>query len=177
MSATTYPPYSGHDTPKWDGESPKTWDEWTDPLDQVYRPGDYVAIATISGKSPQLVIGKVTKINRVDSKGHLIVSRTTRHVDCDKDEPGARERTKYDYTLKKSISLGQWYRIEHEFIPSCTVTAYPVLDGRGFGRYGKVKPTTYRLWGNIVKVDGSGLERALEALGDDLKALAEELGS
>lgn len=44
--------------------------EWTDCLGQTYKPGDAVAYASISGKSPQLVIGEVVSIHSHDSKGN-----------------------------------------------------------------------------------------------------------
>lgn len=171
----TYPPYSGSDAPKWDGESPKTWDEWTDPLGQVYKPGDYVAVATINGKSPQMVICKVVRINRVDSKGHLICAKTSRKVDAKEGEPGARQDRKWDAARKTQVDTGVWYRLEYDYPPLCTVTAYPIIDGRGFGRYGDVKNSTYRLPGNIIKVDGSVYEAQMAALADDLADLRDEL--
>lgn len=53
---------------------PKLWSSYVDILDQTIKAGDHVAYASISGKSPQLVIAQVVRINRVDSKGEPITS-------------------------------------------------------------------------------------------------------
>lgn len=51
---------------------PKLWASYVDVLDQTIRPGDYVAYASISGKSPQMVIAQVIQINRLNSSGEPI---------------------------------------------------------------------------------------------------------
>lgn len=125
--------------------SDKTWPEWTDHLGQTYRPGDWVAVAVINGRSPQLVIAEVERINRRRSSGELITER--RHI---KDEEG-----RHTYTF--------------EDVPSCTIRAKPLIDGRGFYRSAErwvwnaesgeghheptpVRSVTYQFPGNIVKV-------------------------
>jgi hypothetical protein len=56
----------------------KEWPEWTDRRGNIYRPGDEVAYATVSGSAGYLVIGEVVKINKVDSKGK---PHETSHMD------------------------------------------------------------------------------------------------
>jgi hypothetical protein len=130
--------YKNVDLPQ---DIPKEWPEWTDHLGQTYRPGDYVAVATINGKSPQLVIALVERINRVNSKGDEIVERTY---------------------------IEGSYPSQYKTTPSCTVKAKPVIEGRGFFRWSgrtydpitkqsgfdldKVRAVTYQFPGNIIKV-------------------------
>src|SRR5258705_13890591 len=68
--------------------SNKTWDSWTDELGNTYKPGDIIAIATISRKSPQMVLAIVERINRVTSSGEEITASKW----FDHDEPIQRER-------------------------------------------------------------------------------------
>lgn len=162
-----------YDAPEWDKVSPKTWDEWTDVLGHTYRAGDYVAVSIINGKSPQMVIGKVIQINRVDSKGALIMDCETTWVECAETDEGARQhpRTK------------KWQRIHREWTDSCTVKVQPLLDARGFDRGGwngqPPKAVVYRLWENVIKVDGSLYEAkcnaAMKVAALDLSGMSEEL--
>lgn len=125
---------------EWDADKagddvPKTWPEWTDVLGQTYRPDDYVAYAMISGRSPQLVIARVVRINRVNSKGQEITTERWEN--------------------------GSWSRnAQRETVPYCTVTLLPAIDARGFSRAGK--PVTLFIPENIIKIDAD-LVRALEA--------------
>lgn len=150
---------------------PLTYDEWTDPCGNVYRPGDHVAVATISGRSPQLVIAKVVSINRVNSKGEEIGKSSfdggdpeldAALAECRKEQPrliaGANQPA-YDAWRKRYDPLVQAWRKSRKpiFHPSCTVTCLPSIDGRNFYRtkYAdgtKVKKITYQFPGNIVKV-------------------------
>lgn len=116
-----------------------TWPEWTDVLGQTYRPGDRVAIAIISGRSPQLVIGTVLQINRVDSKGEEIRKACFKRFE--------RDDGKWDYE--------RWTE------DSCTVRVRPELDARGFYRsnrgwfddkHNEARPVTYKIPENIIKV-------------------------
>ncbi len=50
----------------------KTWPYWTDCLGNIIYSGDYIAVATINGRSPQLVIAQVERINRLNSRGEEI---------------------------------------------------------------------------------------------------------
>lgn len=52
----------------------KTLESFTDPLGQVYKPGDLVAISIISGRSPRTSYGIVQSIFPEDTKGQEIVS-------------------------------------------------------------------------------------------------------
>lgn len=52
--------------------NPKLWGSYVDVLDQTIKAGDYVAYASISGRSPQMVIARVVQINRVNSSGEAI---------------------------------------------------------------------------------------------------------
>lgn len=126
---------------EWDAEKagddvPKTWPEWTDVLGQTYRPDDYVAYAMISGRSPQLVIARVVRINRVNSKGQEITTRVWPN--------------------------GHWERDASMIeVPYCTITLLPTIDARGFSRVGG-KPVTLFIPENIIKIDAD-LVHALEA--------------
>lgn len=123
----------------------KTWPFWTDVLGQTYYPGDLVAVATVNGKSPQLVLARVERINRVNSSGEEI----TKHKYFPHDEP-----------ITKLRSDGSEYqeRGEHRNMPSCTVRTKPLVDARGFGRWSTNKETgenrsvTYSIPENILKV-------------------------
>lgn len=48
-----------------------TTDKWTDSVGQEFSPGDYVAVATISGRSPQMVVAQVVSLNTHNSRGEL----------------------------------------------------------------------------------------------------------
>lgn len=132
---------------------PKTWDEWTDSVGIPFRAGDYVAVATVNNKSPQMVIGIVHRINRLDSKGQPIMARTFKGYE---QMENGRSRAVYEAT------------------PSCTVTVAPLVQGRNFHRYSDRKQT-YKFPGNIVKVDPSVLIARHEALRDELLEMEKEL--
>lgn len=113
----------------------RTWDEWTDSLGQVFRPGDLISIATISGRSPQLVIAQVIKINRVDSSGSPIQTHHTRYG---KNSDGSRNyKDRKDYTRD-----------------SCSVKAQPLF--RGWGGFidnpESERAVTYKILHSILKV-------------------------
>jgi hypothetical protein len=130
------------------------WDEWTDRLGQTYTVGDIVSVATISGKSPQLVVAEVLRINRKNSRGE---------------------------------EIGEWYydgqvRTRR---PSCTVSALPLLDARGFGRYsdfkynkatghyehtGNLKAVNYSIPANILKLAFTK-EDLFERLADETRGV------
>jgi len=108
----------------------KTWPHWTDCLGNIIYPDDLVAVSTINGRSPQLVIARVVRINRLNSKGEEIVVQQREKIN-----------DKWEWTTT----------------PSCTITAVPVIDARGFfrwsGRNGEeAKAVTYQIPSNIVKV-------------------------
>lgn len=50
----------------------KEWPHWTDILGNLIYPGDFIAVATINGRSPQMVIAQVERINRLNSRGEEI---------------------------------------------------------------------------------------------------------
>jgi hypothetical protein len=127
--------------------SDKEWDYWTDVLGQTYRVGDTVAVATVNGKSPQMVLARVERINKMDSKGKPI--------------------TKSEWVWEDSFQTYNW-REPHERkeFPSCTVTATPIVDARGFTRYSsqhwnsetkqiehtQAKKINYSIPENIIKI-------------------------
>lgn len=150
------------------------WTEWTDELGNTYHPGDLVAIATINGKSPQLVYAVVERINKVNSYGepHMVnksfeLDEPIRHErECFVIERRNRRDGYYDryYAERDSSHICNpecteyWQKEETRKVPSCTVTAKPVLDGRGFHRWstnqdGEAKSVTYSIPGNIVLVE------------------------
>lgn len=107
-------------------EADKTWPHWADALGNLIYPGDTIAIATINGRSPQLVIAEVERINRLNSRGEEITE-------------SIRE-------------MGKW-----KSVPSCSITAKPIMDARGFVRWGtkdtKVRSVTYQIPANIIKIN------------------------
>lgn len=100
----------------------KEWPEWKDKLGRIYRAGDQVAVATTRGKSPQLLIGEVIKINRVNSKNEPIGRWT---IPDPKNAPN-----------------------DKVFEPSCTVT---IKTASRWYRGGD-QIYTYQFPNNIVKV-------------------------
>lgn len=143
----------------------KEWPSWQDCLGNTYQPGDLVAIAIINGKSPQLVIARVEKINRVRSNGEEITTRKW----FDHEQPVWKKRTRrvheYAPNSYRSISytdVEEEYqeRGEYRTVPSCTVKAIPIIDARGFHRWGSEdgvnKAVTYQIPENIVKLPEEG---------------------
>lgn len=129
-----------------DTDIPKEWPEWTDSLGNVYRPGDIVAVATINGRSPQLVIARVEKINRLNSSGkEIITSQYTAYP-----EPV--------WTVNPVNGKEYWKQGEYATVPYCSVKATPLRDLRGFGRWsqkddqGNHKAVTYSIPENIIKI-------------------------
>lgn len=168
----------------------KTWPEWVDALGNTYGPGDIVAVSTINGKSPQLVIARVEKLNRINSSGKLITKR--KYFDHPEPIQKTVERKRWivnptcgheisrwtgncnmppghvgDHHNNVSWRSGYYEKYEHTFtergeyreVPSCTIQATPLVDARGFGRYGKDKETganrkvTYSIPENILLIE------------------------
>lgn len=116
----------------------KTWPHWIDRLGNMIFPGDVVAISTINGRSPQMVIAEVERINRLNSRGEEITE-------------SVRE-------------MGKW-----KSVPSCSITARPIIDARGFVRWGnwnkkdsesKTRAVTYQIPANVIKINYPRLEEA-----------------
>ena len=154
------------------------WPEWTDVLGNTYKPGDIVAVATISGRSPQMVFARVIRINRVNSSGepHMVnksfeleepirKERECYYVQRSKDPYYRRDYYSYDRMSQhvcEPSCTEYWVTHETRKVPSCTVTAEPLIDGRNFGRWstdqdGKNKAVTYSIPGNIVLVEKGNL--------------------
>jgi len=149
------------------------WPEWTDELGNTYRPGDIVAIAIINGRSPQMLIARVDRINRVNSYGEPIMVNKSFKL----DEPKRIERECYvlkrrgqgdryydryyaerDSTHVCDPSCTEWWQTEEvRSVPSCSVKATPIADLRGFGRShnhdGKAKANTYSIPENIIFIE------------------------
>lgn len=148
------------------------WPEWTDELGNTYRPGDIVAIAIINGRSPQMVIARVERINKINSRGepHMV------NKSFDLDEPIRMEKECYYVKRKNDPYYNRYYYDQNQShvckpecteywqteevrkVPSCTVTATPLADLRGFHRWssdqdGKNKPVTYSIVENIIFVE------------------------
>lgn len=150
-------------------EGSKTWPQWEDCRGNFYQPGDIVAIAIINGKSPQMILARVERINRINSSGELIWTNKTFTL----DEPIRHERECYVIKGRKNNdryyemyyqdhvcqpSCTEWLETtEIKKVPSCTVKATPILDARGFGRStdhdGKVKAVTYSIPENIILIE------------------------
>lgn len=150
------------------------WPEWVDELGNTYRPGDIVAIAIINGRSPQMIIAKVDRINKVNSYGEEIMTNKSFVL----DEPVRHERECFvmqrrneprnlyydryyaerDSTHVCEPSCTEWWQTEEvRNVPSCTVKATPIADLRGFGRTrnhdGKAKSNTYSIPENIIFIE------------------------
>lgn len=122
----------------------KEWVSWVDVLGNVIYPGDYIAVSTINGRSPQMVIAQVVRINRLNSRGEEITDR---------------KFFEYDEPIEKPRAGGGTYsaRGEYRDVPSCTITAKPLIDARGFTRWSSrngepAKAVTYQIPGNCVKI-------------------------
>jgi len=129
----------------------KEWAEWKDVLGNTYKPGDYVAVATIAGKSPQLVTGTVVRINKVDSKGNPVEVHTT--DDGDLWLKDIWQNMSYGDPARQD-AIRRWRATVQPIVtPSCTVTVLP--STRTYGSYHRAdpKPFTYRIPANIIKVD------------------------
>lgn len=107
-------------------DADKTWPHWTDILGNLIYPGDFIAVATINGRSPQQVIAKVERINRINSRGEEIVRGERRN--------------------------GKWVNV-----PSCSITARPLMDARDFHRWTKKgeenRAVTYQIPENCIKIN------------------------
>lgn len=150
-----------------DGE--KTWDMWEDCRGCFYQAGDIVAIAIINGKSPQMILARVERINRVNSSGELIWTNKTFTLDepirhereCSVRKGQARGERYYEMYYLGHVcqpSCTEWIQTtEVRKVPSCTVKATPILDARGFGRAtdhdGKAKANTYSIPENIILIE------------------------
>ena len=102
------------------------YDEWTDAIGHTIRPGDTVAVATIEGQRPVIVIGEIVRINSHDSKGQPIVGW---HY----YESGGRSQ-------------------EAQF-PSCTITVRPTGETRFDTSSRRQNLVTYRIPANVLLVE------------------------
>ena len=96
-----------------------------DVLGRAYAVGDRIAVSVINGRSPQLVIGEVTKLAALDSKKEPLSGMTV--FDFGPDS-------------RMEILTAQW-----------SVQAMPTVDARGFSRQGDRK-VTYRIPENILAI-------------------------
>lgn len=110
-----------------------TYESWIDALGNEIRPGDTVAIAIISGRSPQLVTGKIISINAYNSRG-------VRHVD-----------TRFVYKDGRIA--------DRKYVETCTITVEPTSGSRWAAERGDrrtAKKITYNFPDNMVKIaDGA----------------------
>ena len=159
----------------------KTTDEWEDSLGQKIVPGDFVAVATISGRSPQMVIAQIERLNTHDSHGKPFGAYSKAYPAVASEESDFLPRThkRYDGTTYTSPA----------HIRTVTITATPLFDGRGFrrsrGKWSyvggvyvhdgseKVRPVTYRVVGNMVKLDVEQVVAMLEK--QELEDLEKEM--
>lgn len=147
--------------------TPKTWNVWQDVLGNEFRVGDIIAVATINGKSPQLVIAEVERINRVNSYGEEIYTNKWF------DHPEPIEKIKQCWAKNQSSGYSARYYADHvckrectvfmetgetRKVPSCSVRAKPLVDARGFSRWGRTadgvnKSVTYSIPENMILIE------------------------
>lgn len=155
----------------------KTTDKWRDSLGQWFEAGDFMAVATISGRSPQMVIAQVVKINTHDAKGLPYIVQWG-------NGPAVADDGYRGYGKPP--------------VPTVTVTATPIHDGRNFhrskgkwswdkvtGKYthdgrSDVRDSTYRIIGNLVKLNEDQviellIKKEKDAEAAELAKLEEEL--
>lgn len=118
-----------------------TVDQWTDSLGQTFGPGDYVSIATINDRSPQVVFAKVRQINKTNDKGEPYYSL---------GNSSARTFRQPYYNVNATQTV--------------VVSAEPVLDGRGFYR-GDNRAVSYKIVENIVKLSDEQVQQVLNKIG------------
>lgn len=130
-----------------------TTDHWVDALGQKYGPGDCIAYASISGRSPQLVVGEVLSIHTHDTEG--------------------RRYTQYGYNPMTDE------RGQHD---SVSVKVQPLLDARDFYRSDKARAVHLKIPANILKLPNElkplpkeqrELEKSTSGIMDILKSLSE----
>lgn len=155
-------------------DSSKEWDSWEDCLGNKYQAGDVIAVATISGRSPQLVLAVVERINKVNSSGEEIFTNKSftldepiRHeMECSVLKMAKNANSYYDrYYVERAQNhqcvpscTERWQKEEVRKVPSCTVKARPILNARGFTRWsinqdGLAKAVTYSIPENIILVE------------------------
>lgn len=124
-------------------------DEWPDALGNTMRPGDLVIVSTINGRSPQGVVARIVSLNSTDSKGNLLVD----------DGAGGAIANTYMHLANNP--------------PTVTVSAVPILDLRGFRRWGsrggENKTVNYKIVSNIIRLCGDQLT-AIQAHLDAIEA-------
>lgn len=180
-----------------------TTDRWKDSLGQEFKPGDMIAVAVINGKSPQMVVAMVERINTTNAKGEPhtktawtgemkpreVVYKTyvgpkippqpsapSYYFDTQRADYRAKWQEWHARKTELEADPSNW-RIDEvktawdqvtEKVPTVTVTAKPILDGRGFYRTGTrrsvfdkeppeidlsgVKSVTYMFVGNIIRL-------------------------
>lgn len=117
-------------------DTDKTWPFWTDVLGNLIYPGDYVAISTINGRSPQLVIAQVERINRVNSRGEEITS-AVREMGKWKNAPSC------SITARPIIDARDFTRWGNYFNPNT-----------------KTRAVTYQIPANIIRIELPKIEEA-----------------
>ena len=159
----------------------QTTDSWEDSLGQKIEPGDFIAVATISGRSPQMVIAQIVRLNTHDKDGNPFgaFSKAYPATACEED----------DFKPKTVPTHSGGTHTYAPHIRTNTITATPLFDGRGFsrsrgswswvgGKYvhdgsDKVRDSTYRIVGNVVKLDVEQVVSMLEK--QELEALEREM--
>lgn len=163
------------------GKLAATTDSWEDSLGQKISPGDFIAVATISGRSPQMVIAQLERINTHNNEGKPFGAHSKAYPASAYEESDfeTRTRTRPDGTIQTLPGK----------VRTVTLTCTPLFDGRGFhrsrgkwsfvgGKYvhdgsDKVRPATYRVVGNVVKMDMDQVVAMLEK--QELEELEEEM--
>lgn len=140
-------------------EVPDTWPEWTDKLGQTFRPGDFVAYASVNGRSPQMVFARVLEIRRRDSSGDEITERV-------QYKTGRKVPRQHDGRM-----IDEW---ETRQVPFCKVKVLPIKDARGFSRSKDARPVTLSIPANIIKI-GPRPEWTDEHMAADLAELRDSL--
>lgn len=122
-----------------------------------------MAIAVINGKSPQLVLAVVEKINKVNSSGETLLKNESflleepiRHVrEC---PTSIRLKSSYYYNWDSAhtcdVSCTEyWQTTEVRAVPYCSVKATPRGFSRSTDKDGKVRSVTYSIPENIILIE------------------------
>lgn len=114
----------------------ETVNEWYDSIGQKIHPGDYIAVATINGRSPQLVYAQIKQINKTNKDGKPYY---------------------FGFHGPAQALDPQYYNLDN-YTPTVVVSAVPIYSGRDFYRSDNPRAVSYSIVGNITKLSDEQVE-------------------